>query len=63
MELVVEEAINDIFSSLMGKVSKPNIEALGKVNFSTKIDFFAAIRNPPAAKKSILAENLRLFLV
>ena len=47
----------------MGKVSKPNIEALGKVNFSTKIDFFAAIRNPPAAKKSILAENLRLFLV
>ena len=39
MELVVEEAINDIFSSVMGKVSKPNIEALGKVSFSAKIDF------------------------
>lgn len=35
----VETAIDNVFSSVMSKVSKRNIEALGKVNFSAKIDF------------------------
>ena len=37
----IESSIEHLFSNVMGKVSKRNIEALGKVNFSAKIDFSA----------------------
>ena len=37
----IEASIDHLFSNVMGKVSKRNIEALGKVNFSAKIDFSA----------------------
>ena len=37
----VEEAIDNVFNDVISKVSKRNIEALGKVNFSAKIDFSA----------------------
>lgn len=35
----VENAIDYVFNDVISKVSKRNIEALGKVNFSAKIDF------------------------
>ena len=35
----IEASIDHLFNNVMGKVSKRNIEALGKVNFSAKIDF------------------------
>lgn len=35
----VEEAIDNVFNDVISKVSKRNIQALGKVNFSAKIDF------------------------
>lgn len=35
----VENAIDSVFNDVISKVSKRNIEALGKVNFSAKIDF------------------------
>jgi hypothetical protein len=35
----IEASIDHLFSNVMGKVSKRNIEALGKVNFSARIDF------------------------
>lgn len=35
----VESAIDYVFTDVISKVSKRNIEALGKVNFSAKIDF------------------------
>lgn len=35
----VEAAIDNVFNDVIGKVSKRNIEALGKVNFSAKVDF------------------------
>jgi hypothetical protein len=34
----VETTIDEIFSNVIGKVSKRNIEALGRVRFSSKID-------------------------
>ena len=37
----IEASIDHLFSNVMGKVSKRNIEALGKVSFSAKIDFSA----------------------
>jgi len=37
----VEASIDHLLSNVIGKVSKRNIEALGKVNFSAKIDFSA----------------------
>ena len=37
----VETAIDNIFNDVITKVSKRNIEALGKVNFSAKINFSA----------------------
>lgn len=37
----VEEAINGVLNSVVGKVSKRNIEALGRVQFSARIDFSA----------------------
>ncbi len=37
----IEASIDHLFSNVMGKVSKRNIEALGKVNFSAKVDFSA----------------------
>ena len=38
----VENAIDNVFNEVISKVSKRNIEALGKVNFSAKIDFSAS---------------------
>jgi hypothetical protein len=35
----VENAVDYVFNDVISKVSKRNIEALGKVNFSAKIDF------------------------
>ena len=37
----VDKSVNDILSNVMNKVSKRNIEALGKVQFSARIDFSA----------------------
>ena len=37
----VEASIDHLFSNVMNKVSKRNIQALGRVNFSAKIDFSA----------------------
>ena len=37
----VEASIDHLLSNVIGKVSKRNIGALGKVNFSAKIDFSA----------------------
>ena len=37
----IEASIDHLLSNVIGKVSKRNIEALGKVNFSAKIDFSA----------------------
>ena len=37
----IESSIEHLFSNVMNKVSKRNIEALGKVSFSAKIDFSA----------------------
>ena len=38
----VENAIDNVFNEVISKVSKRNIEALGKVSFSAKIDFSAS---------------------
>ena len=35
----VNKSVNDVLSNVMNKVSKCNIEALGKVQFSARIDF------------------------
>jgi hypothetical protein len=35
----IDKAVDDVLSSVIGKVSKRNIEALGRVNFSARIDF------------------------
>ena len=35
----VDKVVNDVLSNVIGKVSKRNIEALGRVNFSARIDF------------------------
>ena len=35
----IEAAIDHVFNDVISKVSKRNIEALGKVNFSAKIYF------------------------
>jgi hypothetical protein len=35
----VETALDHVFSDVMSKLSKRNIEVLGKFNFSAKIDF------------------------
>jgi hypothetical protein len=37
----VEIAVNDVLKGVMGKISKRNMDALVKVNFSAKIDFSA----------------------
>ena len=34
----VDTSIDHLFSNAMSKVSKRNIQALGKVNFSAKVD-------------------------
>jgi len=39
---IVDRAVNDVLSNVINKVSKRNIEALGKVEFSARIDFSAA---------------------
>ena len=38
---ILEKSVNDVLSSVINKVSKRNIEALGKVEFSARIDFSA----------------------
>jgi len=35
----IDKAVDDVLSNVIGKVSKRNIEALGRVNFSARIDF------------------------
>ena len=35
----LDKSVNDVLNSVMNKVSKRNIEALGKVQFSARIDF------------------------
>jgi len=37
----VDKSVNDVLINVMNKVSKRNIEALGKVEFSARIDFSA----------------------
>ena len=37
----IDKAVDDVLSNVIGKVSKRNIEALGRVNFSARIDFSA----------------------
>jgi hypothetical protein len=37
----VDKSVNDVLINVMNKVSKRNIEALGKVEFSTRINFSA----------------------
>jgi hypothetical protein len=36
---ILDKSVNDVLSSVINKVSKRNIEALGKVEFSARIDF------------------------
>jgi len=38
---ILDRSVNDVLSSVINKVSKRNIEALGKVEFSARIDFSA----------------------
>ena len=38
---ILDKSVNDVLNSVMNKVSKRNIEALGKVEFSARIDFSA----------------------
>ena len=35
----IDKAVDDVLSNVIGKVSKRNIEALGRVSFSARIDF------------------------
>ena len=35
----IDKAVDNVLSNVIGKVSKRNIEALGRVNFSARIDF------------------------
>ena len=35
----IDNAVDDVLNNVIGKVSKRNIEALGRVNFSARIDF------------------------
>ena len=37
----IDKAVNDVLNSVIDKVSKRNIEALGKVQFSAQINFSA----------------------
>ena len=38
---ILDKSVNDVLNSVMNKVSRRNIEALGKVEFSARIDFSA----------------------